>query len=110
MDHETSKAAFEEGQEAAPDAAWPSIEFLRRAVAQAHPNSLRLALYQGTGDEELARMTLEPRPVWGGTYFQLTLGDDDLGVALPFRVFLVRVRAVNEDDEVGVLLDGSRIA
>lgn len=56
----------------------PSPDFLQRAVTLAHPNALRAALYQATGDPELAAMTLSPRPVWGGTYFQLTLDEADL--------------------------------
>lgn len=55
-----------------------SEAFIRRAVAGAHPNALRVALYQATGDAELAGMKLESRPVWGGTYFQLALNDIDL--------------------------------
>lgn len=78
MNHENRKAAFDGEEESGLDRAVPSVEFLKRAVAQAHPNALRLALYQGTGDQELARMKLEPKPVWGGTYFQLTLADEDV--------------------------------
>jgi hypothetical protein len=37
------------------------------------------------------------------------LGDDEVGLAGPGRVFLVRVLAVQEDHDVGVVLDGSGV-
>lgn len=40
----------------------------RRALAMASPNVLRTALYQATGDEELARMPVIYQPFWAGAY------------------------------------------
>lgn len=40
----------------------------RRALAMASPNVLRTALYQATGDEELARMPVVYQPFWAGAY------------------------------------------
>src|SRR5262252_10571533 len=38
------------------------------------------------------------------------LGDEDVGDALPLGIPIVELLAVQEDDDVGVLLDGARIA
>ncbi|API59392.1 hypothetical protein BSL82_08780 [Tardibacter chloracetimidivorans] len=54
-----------------------SAAFISRAVSLAHPNALRIALYQATGDPDLLAMKLDTQPVWGGTYFQPVLTDDD---------------------------------
>jgi len=40
----------------------------RRALAMASTNVLRIALYQATGDEELARMRVDYAPFWAGAY------------------------------------------
>lgn len=40
----------------------------RRALAMASPNVLRVALYQATGNEELARMPVVYVPFWAGAY------------------------------------------
>lgn len=53
-------------------------EFLKRAIAAAHPNALRLALYQLTGRSAFTNMKLVKQPIWGGTYEQLTLAPEDL--------------------------------
>jgi 4-hydroxyacetophenone monooxygenase len=40
----------------------------QRALAMASTNTLRVALYQATGDEELARMPVIDMPFWAGAY------------------------------------------
>lgn len=48
----------------------------RRALATASTNVLRIALYQATGDEELARMPVKKAPFWAGAY-ELPILDPD---------------------------------
>ena len=47
-------------------ASWPDAAFIERAVDRSNLNALRMALYQQTGDPELAAMRPEPRSVRGG--------------------------------------------
>lgn len=51
--------------------------FISRALDQANLNALRLALYQTTGDEELARMDVGSVPWWGGVFQVSVLSDED---------------------------------
>lgn len=53
---------------------------IRAAVEKAHPNALRVALYQATADPALAAMPAERKPFWGGTYYQVMLADGDVEV------------------------------
>lgn len=46
---------------------WPTRDVIARAVELANPGALRMALYQQTGDTELAAMTVEQRDVRGGS-------------------------------------------
>lgn len=78
MDREFSQQQADRSPAPDQGGSAPSEAFIRDAVSQAHPNALRVALYQATGDAELAAMELELRPVWGGAYFQLALKDTDL--------------------------------
>lgn len=48
---------------------------LRAAVDQAVPNVLRLALYQATGNPELAAMEIIRVPFWGGAFFASVLAE-----------------------------------
>ena len=41
-----------------PREGWPDEAFLRSAIDEANPGALRMALYQQTGDPELAAMTV----------------------------------------------------
>ena len=50
-----------------PREGWPDEAFLRSAIDEANPGALRMALYQQTGDPELAAMTVEQRPLRGGS-------------------------------------------
>lgn len=47
----------------------------RKALDQANPNVLRMALYQATRDPSLAAMKVETRAVRGGAYFVPVLAD-----------------------------------
>ena len=51
---------------------------LRGILDQANSNALRLALYQNTGDPELAAMRLSATPIRGGALMMKTVADDDL--------------------------------
>ena len=51
----------------APPGGWPDAAFIERAVAQAHPGALRMALYQQTRHLQLAAMQVEHREVRGGS-------------------------------------------
>lgn len=53
------------------------IDFIREAVDQAHVNALRLALFQVTGDPELARMKAAIRNVGGREFLDYKLDDED---------------------------------
>lgn len=55
-------------------------DFLRTAIAKSNPNALRLALYQVTGDEELAKMQTRRHAIRGGAMFAHVLADDDVPV------------------------------
>lgn len=46
----------------------PDEEAARRALRMASPNVLRIALYQATGDKELADMPVVYAPFWAGAY------------------------------------------
>src|ERR1700712_4396901 len=50
--------------------------FIRRAVEGAEPNAIRMALYQATGDEEIAAMPLERITIRGGAATQLVGSDE----------------------------------
>lgn len=51
-------------------------EMVSRALDMANLNALRLALYQATGDEELARMNVVREPYWGGTFEMAVLAPE----------------------------------
>jgi 4-hydroxyacetophenone monooxygenase len=53
------------------------IRFVRQAVDSAGMNALRMALYQATGDPDLALMPITKKKVRGGVLFDYTLSDDD---------------------------------
>jgi 4-hydroxyacetophenone monooxygenase len=67
---QTGRAAHED--RTVPD------EFVRRALGQAEPNVLRVALYHETRDPELAAMRVEKRSFWGGTYELPALADEHI--------------------------------
>lgn len=48
----------------------------RRALATANLNALRMALYQATGDPELAAMKVVPVPYWSGAYEMIELAPE----------------------------------
>lgn len=52
--------------------------FIRKAVELANSNALRLALYQATGDSELAAMRLVLVPVRSGAQLQNSVADEEL--------------------------------
>ena len=52
--------------------------FIRRAVDQGHHNALRLALYQITGDPELAAMKVVQKEIRGGALIQEVVAEEDL--------------------------------
>ncbi|MBN6731280.1 flavin-containing monooxygenase [Burkholderia multivorans] len=56
--------------------AWPDEEYIRRALAQADPNILRLTLHHLTGDPELAAMRVLKTPLWAGALFTYTLAPE----------------------------------
>jgi 4-hydroxyacetophenone monooxygenase len=51
--------------------------FIRRAVDQANLNALRLALYQVTGDPELAAVKVIQKAIRGGALLQEAVADED---------------------------------
>jgi 4-hydroxyacetophenone monooxygenase len=51
-------------------------ETARRALDMANLNALRIALYQATGDEDLARMAVIREPFWAGAYEVVTLAPE----------------------------------
>ncbi|KAJ5924914.1 hypothetical protein N7454_007553 [Penicillium verhagenii] len=53
------------------------IRFLRQVVDSAGMNALRMALYQATGDPDLALMPITKKKVRGGVLFDYTLSDED---------------------------------
>jgi 4-hydroxyacetophenone monooxygenase len=55
---------------------------IRRSLATANTNALRLALYQATRDPELAAMQPVHVPVRGGAQRQFVVADDDLPVLI----------------------------
>jgi 4-hydroxyacetophenone monooxygenase len=65
-----SAAALPQGDDVDP-------EFIRNAVNRAHVNALRLALYQVTGDPELARMRAAVRNVGGREFLDYKLDEKD---------------------------------
>ncbi len=52
-------------------------EFVMRALQQAAPNALRMALYQATGDKELIEMQPETQSFWGGAFKYAALTPED---------------------------------
>ncbi|MFN3387574.1 MAG: flavin-containing monooxygenase [Allosphingosinicella sp.] len=52
--------------------------FIRRAVDQANLNALRLALFQVTGDPELAAMKVVQKAIRGGALLQEVVADEDI--------------------------------
>ena len=50
-----------------------SESVIDRAIEQANPNVLRMALYQAVRDPELARMRVDKAPYWGGAFQVATL-------------------------------------
>ncbi|MFN3727628.1 MAG: flavin-containing monooxygenase [Allosphingosinicella sp.] len=52
--------------------------FIRRAVDQANLNALRLALFQITGDPELAAMKVVQKSIRGGALLQEAVADEDI--------------------------------
>ena len=52
--------------------------FVRRAVETANANALRLALYQATGDPDLAAMKPYQKEIRGGALLQNAVRDEDL--------------------------------
>jgi 4-hydroxyacetophenone monooxygenase len=53
----------------------PDDETIRRALAHADPNALRLTLHHLTGNPLLADMRVETSPVWAGALFTYTLAE-----------------------------------
>ena len=56
----------------------PNETFIRRAINQANPNVLRVALYQQTGDQALANMKVEKKDLRGGALTAFVLSPDHL--------------------------------
>lgn len=50
---------------------------LRQSIEKADMNVLRMAIYQETFDEDLARVRLEPLPIWGGSYIATMVAEED---------------------------------
>jgi 4-hydroxyacetophenone monooxygenase len=48
--------------------------FVRRALDQAFPNALRMALYQASRDPDLLKLKSESQPFWGGAWRISNLG------------------------------------
>jgi 4-hydroxyacetophenone monooxygenase len=89
------------GNEVERDLLQRSEDFRRAAVEQAHPNALRIALLQATGDATLANMKLGRRPIWGGTYSELFLSDADLASLRDKACAFLRTPSRNPDDSPG---------
>lgn len=53
-------------------------ELVRRAVSLAHPNALRTALYQATGNPALAQMRVEGVPIRRGVYMDTVVAPEHL--------------------------------
>jgi 4-hydroxyacetophenone monooxygenase len=51
------------------------IDLARRALGHANLNALRVALYQATGDSDLAAMGTRKEPLRGGAFFRTTLDE-----------------------------------
>ena len=51
--------------------------FIRSAIDQSNLNALRMALYQLTGDPELAAMEVEPFAIRGGALFTMVVAERD---------------------------------
>ncbi|GLY38940.1 monooxygenase [Amycolatopsis sp. NBRC 101858] len=62
-------------EDTAPGA--PDAGFVRRALADADLNALRMALYQATGDEELLTLELATVPMYGGALTQYVVAETD---------------------------------
>lgn len=62
-----------------PPLAGPDItaEFIHEALLEADANALRIALYQATGDEELATMEVIQIPIRAGAYTLAGIGEED---------------------------------
>ncbi|EXJ90154.1 hypothetical protein A1O3_03223 [Capronia epimyces CBS 606.96] len=54
--------------------------FVREAVDKAGINALRMALYQVTGDPDLATMKIRKQKIRGGVLFDYVLGEDDIQI------------------------------
>lgn len=52
-------------------------DFIRRAIDLSNLNALRLALFQVTGDEELAQMSVRKQAIRGGALFGYVVSEDD---------------------------------
>ncbi|KAM3414445.1 hypothetical protein BST61_g9610 [Cercospora zeina] len=53
-------------------------EFIREAIAKSNPNALRLALYQVTGDPDLAKMRTRRHAVRGGAMYAHVLEESEI--------------------------------
>lgn len=54
-----------------------TTDFIRTALLEADANALRIALYQATGDEDLASMNVVQIPIRGGAYTIAGVGEED---------------------------------
>ncbi|HEX7783003.1 MAG TPA: NAD(P)/FAD-dependent oxidoreductase [Sphingobium sp.] len=77
----------------------PDADFIARALDQANPNALRLALYQATSDPALADVKVGSVPWWGGV-FQVTVlsAEDGERVKEKARAFLSGEKRGQVDD------------
>lgn len=64
--------------------------FVLRALTQANPNALRMAVYQNTRDPELRNMQLEPRRVRGGAMLVHVLSKADRARVVEKALALLR--------------------
>lgn len=64
----------------AAETPWADEALIAAALDQANLNALRMALYQQTGDPQLAEMRAESRPIRGGAMFIPALAREDRSI------------------------------
>jgi 4-hydroxyacetophenone monooxygenase len=81
-------------------AAADGVAFIGKALAQADPNVLRLALHQLTGDPLLVQMRVERVPVWGGALFTYALAPEHHATVreMALKYLLERPRATSGEE------------
>ncbi|MCW1385029.1 NAD(P)/FAD-dependent oxidoreductase [Novosphingobium sp. KCTC 2891] len=74
-------------------------EMVRRALDMANLNALRIALYQATGDEELARMNVVREPYWGGAFEMVVLAPEHAQAVREKALAFLRSGAASRAEE-----------